>query len=257
VAASHIWSQAFSDCGDWAVTASIYAVVIFMAALVAGRTLNRQASQIGQAQRERDAAEVESVRAAAARVERQRWFGPAVDSCVPLLRAIGDGSLDPAAEDVRRRCRQESGYLRGLVSASAAPAGVRDGVWSLLHGAHEHGLEITVRGDLSRLPAPPADLAAVLPDDLFTGLGRATTMEITGVAEDTTGSLMVNVSGAGAPLPVPPTGPVPPGMEVVIDDDVDGLWLEVSWQAPGAERPVALSSGATSTRTPVRSAASP
>lgn len=255
VVAGVIWSQAFAGCGDWAITASIYAVVIFMAALIAGRTLNRQAVDLGQAQRDRDAAEMDSVRAAAASIERQRWFGPAVESSVPLLRGIGDGSLNPASEDVRRQCRHESGYLRGLVSTSAAPAGVRDGVWYLMRRAHDAGMEITVRGDLARLTSPPSNLASVIPGALLVGEHPGATMEITGLRAEGYDTLMVNVSGAPHPLPVP-TQPAAAGIDVALDVDDDNVWMEIRWKADAAVPPAAASSGATSSHTPAQSVAS-
>ena len=153
--AATAWNDVFSGCPNVAVTASSVALAVFVASLIAGRALRRQADAVGRANQQRRDAEWYRTRAAAARAEQQQWFQPALDSCIPLLAAIGDGHADPGSGEVRQKCREESGYLRGLVSAAAAPAGVRDAVLALLTRAHDAGLDVQVRGDLSRLPAPP------------------------------------------------------------------------------------------------------
>lgn len=236
VLAGTVWGGVFSGCQGWAITASTYAVVIFMAALIAGRALNRNAARIGEAQRALDEAERGRVRAAAGRTERQQWFGPAVASCVPLLSAIGDGSADPSTEDVRQRCRTESGYLRGLVTAAQAPTGVRDGLREALQRAHAAGLDVVVRGDLGALPPPPQDVGPVLLRLIPTDLTGSAAIAVTGMGGPGTGSLTVHVPGVSSPDAPVDAEPLPEGVDVALDD-VDGLLLEVSWQAGSARLP--------------------
>ena len=236
--ASTLWNGVFSGCPNVAVTASSVALAVFVASLIAGRTLRRQADAVGRANQQRRDAEWDRARAAAARAEQQQWFQPALDSCIPLLAAIGNGEADPGSREVRQRCREESGYLRGLVSAAAAPAGVRDAVLTLMTRAHDAGLDVQVRGDLSRLPAPPPEVGEALRSHAPLTLENAESMVITGVGEQTRGALMAHVAGLSG-QPPQRRGAPSDGVEVISDED--GWWMEVSWTA-AAGQPVAASS---------------
>lgn len=256
--AGRVWDEAFVGCGGGnAITAASASLTIFVASLMAGRTLNRQASNIARAQQQRDDAEAQRVRAEALRSERQRWFSYALGSCVPLLESIGDGRADPADEQVRRRCQQESGLLRGLIAAAQAPAELRDGLREAMQKAHKTGLDIGVRGDFAALPTLPHDVndfvGASLPE-----LQAGQTLTVTAIAEGDAGSVMVLVtaSDGGGLAPVGTAHPQPPtGLEVVVDDS-DGFWMELSWTADGERAPAESLSPARSSRTRERSAAS-
>lgn len=236
LAAGPLWNQAFEGCGSGVLTAVGATLAILMASLFAGRTLTRQARQVASARQQRDTAEAERLRAIASRDERQQWFSPALDSCVPLLEGIGRGELDPSSNAVRRRCREESGYLRGLVGVAQAPAGVREGLRELLQRAHDAGLDIAVRGELASLPPPSDDIGPVLLGHL-PDLHSADSLTVTALGEAGTGALMLLVPGArrvdshaGAD-----TGGSP-SVSVVVDD-TDEFWMELTWTEESARVP--------------------
>lgn len=236
--AARVWAELFSGCPSVAITASSVALAVFVASLVAGRALTRQADAVGRANQQRREAEWDRMRAAAARTEHQQWFQPALDSCIPLLAAIGDGSADPGSTEVRQRCREESGYLRGLVSAAAAPPGVREAVLALLTRSHDAGLDVQVRGDLTQLPPPAPAVVETLRSHAPLTFQNAESMVITGVGGPEHGSLMVHVPGLSAQPPDRRGAPTD-GIEVISDED--GWWMEVNWPA-AADQPVAVSS---------------
>jgi hypothetical protein len=233
--AGSIWGSAFTGCGGWAVSASVYAVAVLTASLIAGRTLNRQAHELWRATREQDEAEEARVRAAMMRTEQQTWLAPAVAACVPLLTAIGDGTLDPTDADVRRRARMQSGYLRGLIAVAAAPVGVREVLRDVVQRGHAHGLDVGVRGNVGALPAPPADLRATLSRFIPSDLSRADRLTITCTPTARGGEVIVTVPGAAVPASPRADGTADDGggdQVVVGVEDVGGLWVEISW--PGA-----------------------
>jgi hypothetical protein len=192
------------------------------------------------------------VRAETTADAQRRWFAPAVQACAPLLFELGESEADPADPVVQRRCRDEAGYLRGLVTMARAPEGVRDEVSALLHRARAHQAAIVVRGDPSLLPRPPRSIAAaldVLPDD-FAG---ATSLQVTAVTAEGGGIVMLHLPGGRlTDAPLPPDE----GWSLQVDDD-DGPWVEVSWQGDAAWPPEVSSPRASPIRTPARSAASP
>jgi signal transduction histidine kinase len=244
-------AQVYRGCDSWVINALLFAVAIFVSSVLAGRTLRRQAATVAQAHRARVEAEDARVRAETTADAQRRWFAPAVAACTPLLSALGSGEADPADAAVQQRCRDESGYLRGLVTVARAPDGVRDEMSALLHRAHAHHTPIVVRGDLGQLPRPPHSIAPALralPDDL----DGATALQVTAVTAEGGGILMLHVPG-GHLAPTPP--PQPYGWSLQADD-ADGPWLEISWQADEAWPPEASSPPATPSRTPARSAAS-
>jgi signal transduction histidine kinase len=236
IIAGTIWGSVFSGCQTWAITGSTYAVAILGASLFAGRTLNLQAARMAQGSRQRDEAMEASLRAAALRVEQQQWLAPAVASCVPLLSAIGTGTADPESAAVRRRCQAESGYLRGLVTVAAAPEGVRDGLRELVQRARAAGVDVVVRGELRALPAPGGDLSPLLRDVVPADLTGATTMAITGIGTEEAGSVTVHLPGLAAGASAGRVGRVADAAVDVVEDGIDGWWMEISW-AVGARGP--------------------
>lgn len=239
--AGTVWSQAFAGCGAGVITAASATLAILTASLFAGRTLTRQSRQVAAGQQQRDVAESEQLRADALRDERQQWFAPAVDSCVPLLEGIGRGELDPTCDAVQQRCRQQSGYLRGLVSAAQAPPGIREGLRTVLENAHRAGLDIVVRGEFGQLPPPPEPLDRALVEHLPL-LGSAGSLTITGIGGDRCGSLLLLAPGAtgGAGS----TGRVSTDLgrsASVVIDDIDGFWMDLSWTGDEAAVPAASS----------------
>lgn len=233
VVAGQAWGSVFDRCETWAETAATLAVVVFLAGLIAGRTLNMQAKAMSQSTASLNAARDETLRVSAVQAQRRYWFQSALDSCVPLLAAIGDGRLDPRDESVRQQCRAASGYLRGLLAAASAPDGVREVVLDLVGRGHESGLTIETRGDFARLPPPDEQVAATLRRLVPDELGPAQTIVMTAIGGPANATLIVHIpglrTGDGGKAPDDPSD-----AEVVLVEDDDGWWLAVSWPAAAA-----------------------
>lgn len=233
VLAGQAWGGVFDGCQTWSLTASLLAIAVFLASLVAGRTLNRQADAMGRATATLKAEHDETMRVAAVRAQRRQWFQPALDSCVPLLAAIGDGTANPCDAEVRRRCQAESGYLRGLLAAAAAPDGVRDAVLDLVRRGHRAGLTIETRGDFASLPPADETVAASLASTLPRDLAGADTMVVTALGGPANATLIVHMPRLNDHEPLAAGGE--PGDDAVLVVDDDGWWLAVSWSAAGGE----------------------
>jgi signal transduction histidine kinase len=239
--AGTVWNQAFTGCGAGVITSASATLAILTASLFAGRILTRQSAQVASAQQQRDVAEGEHLRADALRDERRQWFAPAVDCCVPLLEGIGRGELDPTSDAVQQRCRKQSGYLRGLVSAAQAPPGIREGLRTVLESAHRAGLDIVVRGEFGQLPPPPEPFDRVLQEHL-PPLGSADSLTITGIGGDGSGSLLLLAPGATAGADSTRRLSTELGRSAsVVIDDIDGFWMDLSWTGDAAAVPAASS----------------
>lgn len=237
--AGQAWGGVFASCASWLETASTLAVVVFVASLIAGRTLNQQARAMNEATAHLNTARDETVRVAAMQAQRRYWFQSALDSCVPLLEAIGDGALDPREESVRRSARAASGYLRGLLAAASAPDGVREVVLDLVRRGHQAGVTIETRGDFSRLPPPPSEVVSTLRDAMPAAFGSARSMVVTAVGGPGHATLIVHIPGRhGLDARGPDERSSSADVVLVVDDD--GWWLAVSWQA-GVAAPLAAS----------------
>lgn len=238
VVAGQTWGAVFDRCETWAETASTLAVVVFGASLIAGKTLNKQAQAMNEATATLNAARDETVRVATMHAQRRHWFQSALDACVPLLAAIGDGRLDPRDESVQRRCQSAAGYLRGLLAAASAPDGVREALLDVVRRGHLAGVTIDTRGDFSRLPPAAPDVAATLAESLPTTFGSAGTMVITASGDADDATLIVHVPGlVGVDYLEPPENRPPTDVVLVVDDD--GWWQAVSWSAAKAAPVVA------------------
>ena len=103
-------------------------------------------------------------RAAASAVKQERDSRLAVleREALPLLRAIADGTLDPADEDVREQCAQHAAVLRRALSGSATGGGLMSGLERALGAASARGLPVTVQSIGDPGTSPPAVARAVL-----------------------------------------------------------------------------------------------
>ena len=101
----------------------------------------------------------ESAAAAAIAQERQSRLAVLEREALPLLRAIADGTLDPAAADVRDSCARHAAALRHSLTARPPGAGgLAAGLEPTLRAARERGLLVDVQliGDPG---TPPPRLA--------------------------------------------------------------------------------------------------
>jgi hypothetical protein len=91
-------------------------------------------------------------RAAAAAVKRERQARLAVleAEALPLLRAIADGTLDPADEDVRDQCARHAAVLRRALTDGTPDGALMAGLEPTLRAAEDRGLTVKVQliGDL-------------------------------------------------------------------------------------------------------------
>ena len=231
--AGSVWDGAYAGCSGWATSAALYAVAVLSASLIAVRTLNRQASQLVRALRDRDDAEESRARAAALRAEQKEWLYPALAHCVPLLAALGDGRLDPDSDQARGRCRVESAHLRSLVTVAAAPAGIREALRDVVLLGHRRGFDVVVRGVVDEMPPAPPDLADALTPLVPDADGSGHELALLVTPHDARGSIIISaptlVSSGSAP-----TAPTAPMMDITLDD-VGGWWAQVSWPASMSE----------------------
>lgn len=91
-------------------------------------------------------------RAAAAAIRREREGRLAVleAEALPLLRAIANGTLDPADEDVREQCARHAAVLRRALTDGVPDGALLAGLEPALRAAADRGLTVKVQliGDL-------------------------------------------------------------------------------------------------------------
>jgi hypothetical protein len=135
---------------------------IMAAALIALATLWPALDEhIGTATRRaslRSRAAAERAAAAAVKQERDSRLTVLEQEALPLLRAIADGTLDPADAGVREQCGQHATVLRRALTASAQGGELTAGLERTLRAAAGRGLPVTIQviGD----PGTPAPAVA-------------------------------------------------------------------------------------------------
>ncbi len=143
------------------VNALVVLLVIFAALQPTVRTHARLAAQ-RVALASRSAAE--RAAGAAVREDRRERLALLEVGALPLLRGIADGTLDPAAPEVREQCaRHAAAMRRALVDQSPTGAGLLAGLGPALTSAREHGVpvEVQVVGDPG---APAPEVACAVRD---------------------------------------------------------------------------------------------
>lgn len=157
-----------------------YTLMVILVIFAALRPTMRQHARIA-ARRAALASRLATERAAATAVHEDRRGRLALleVEALPLLRGIADGTLDPAASEVRERCARHAAALRrALVDRAPRAAGVLAEMAPVLDAARARGLpvEVQVVGDPGQ-PAPEVAAAAraavggvlaVLPPQLVT-----------------------------------------------------------------------------------------
>jgi len=184
-------------------------------------------------------------RAAAAAIgqERQSRLAVLEREALPLLRGIADGTLDPAASDVRDRCARHAAVLRHSLAEGAPGVGdLAGGLKPAFQAARERGLLVTVQlvGDPG--PAPPGLAAAVLAtvDAVLRSLPpQQVTLTVLAVGDDVELYLAFDVPPPSGPdptqLPQPSDLPAAAGWRATVNAaDSGGGYLEVSWRKDGA-----------------------
>lgn len=192
----------------------------------------RQASLASRSAAERAAAD-------AIRRERQARLAVLEAEALPLLRAIADGTLDPADEDVRNQCARHAAVLRRALTDGAPDNELMAGLEPVLRAAADRGLMVKVQliGDLG---GPHPSVARALQATVGAVLGalppHQAVLSVLAAGEDI--ELYVIFS---APLLVVPdltlVGPdvlAGAGWRALLSATEDGGgFLEVSWRKEG------------------------
>ncbi|HWL45502.1 MAG TPA: ATP-binding protein [Ilumatobacter sp.] len=90
-------------------------------------------------------------------VTRNRWNAAGLHESLQLLREIADGSADPTALDVRRRCREQERYLRQLISVASDGALMSWWFALALVEARARSVQLSLRA--TELPSLDPDMA--------------------------------------------------------------------------------------------------
>ncbi|MDQ2587920.1 hypothetical protein CKY47_28815 [Saccharothrix yanglingensis] len=221
---------AAADLADMAVTfvsvAGFQLGVALSARLV--RTIAEDASRTSWAE---ERLRVGEEAAAAAARNHERRYADLRHTTVPLLAGLADGTLDPRAESVRRRCAVEAARMRRLLNAGRSD-GATDRVvhelGAIIDVAERHGasVHLSVRGTPGEVPEPVRrELLAPIAEALVTARSeaRVTVLHVPG-------GVRVSVRCAVPDLPVTPPGR---GEVSVVESVADGqIWLEASWRSP-------------------------
>jgi hypothetical protein len=185
----------------------------------------------------------ESAAAAAIGQERQSRLAVLEKEALPLLRGIADGTLDPAAGDVRDRCARHAAVLRHALTRGASDAGdLASGLETALESARERGLLVTVQlvGDPG--PAPPALARAILAtvDATLRALPpQQVTLTVLAVGDDVELYLAFDAPSPGGPdlTQVAQQHHLPAASQwraCVNAAEDGGGYLEISWRKDGA-----------------------
>ncbi|MFI7673505.1 hypothetical protein [Actinophytocola sp. NPDC049390] len=191
------------------------------------RSIARRASRAALAEERQ---RIRDEEAAAAARNHERRYADLRPTTIPLLAGLADGSLDPRADDVRRRCAVEAARMRRLLSEGHGE-GVTDRLahelGAIVDIAERHGasVHLTVRGTPGDVPEHVRrDLLAPISEALVTARSPARVTVLH--APD---QVRVSARCAAPELPITP----PEQGEVSLVESVaDGqVWLETSWRS--------------------------
>ncbi|MCK9929201.1 ATP-binding protein [Frankia sp. Mgl5] len=155
---------------------------------------------------------------------------------LPLLAAIGDGRLDPAADEVRARCASSAAELRRAMTSPVAGSDLLEGLEPALRAAERRGVAVRmqVAGTFDAVPGTARDeVVAALSAVLATVTPAATAVTVTLTGTDDTGEAFVTADDPAVAEAGPPVTPAPSAWTQVIDDSGDGqLCVEIRWCPP-------------------------
>jgi hypothetical protein len=136
-----------------------YIIATILIAFAAFRpTLNLQAGLAARQASLASMAAAERAAADAIRLERHSRLAVLEKEALPLLRGIANGTLDPAAADVRAQCARHAAVLRRALTEDAPGGELVAGLGQALHAAAARDLPVTVQviGDPGTPPPPVA-----------------------------------------------------------------------------------------------------
>lgn len=182
--------------------------------------------------------EAERAAAAAVQEDRRNRLALLEIEALPLLRAIADGTLNPAAGDVRERCAQYAAQLRhSLTDRVPSAGGLTAALDPALTAARERGLlvDVQVIGDTG-VPAP--EVVHAVRTVVEAVLGELTPQQVmlTMLAAGDSVELYVTFGGLTGNIPdMARFGRDVPAAArwhaaVTADDAGKAAWLEISWR---------------------------
>ncbi len=120
------------------------------------RKLAAIAARAHREQRETFTAGLQLATVGAAAESRRRWRDAGLEHSVSLLRAIGEGRVDPCDPAIQNRCAEEEAYLRQLSLLS--PELIHMGTWfaRALNASRLKGVRLTVRSGAADAKADDA-----------------------------------------------------------------------------------------------------
>ncbi|MGE5290473.1 MAG: hypothetical protein ACM3ML_25450 [Micromonosporaceae bacterium] len=141
----------WQELGLSRLSVTAYTLCVILMAFAAIRPMFRAGARVA-ARRAELASRSAAERAAASAIgeDRRRRLAVLELQALPLLRAIADGSLDPAAPAVKEQCAQSAAMLRrALADTAGAPGELLTALEPILRAAGERGVpvETQVVGD--------------------------------------------------------------------------------------------------------------
>jgi hypothetical protein len=220
------------------LTATAYSLVVILVVFSALRpTAAAYASIAGRRAALLSRGAAEHAAAAAVQQDRRDRLALLEAESLPLLRAVADGSLDPADPGVRERCARHAAALRrALAGRAPQAAGLLAELQPALSAAQARGLplEIQVLGDPGQPGREVADATLAAVDGMFQALPpHPVTLTVLASEEDVELYVAFAHPPRGTPEVSGLTGSVPAaaGWRAAVDVDETGAGcLEVRWR---------------------------
>jgi hypothetical protein len=193
----------------------------------------RQASLASRSAAERAAA-------AAIRQERRSRLAVLEEEALPLLRAIADGTLDPADPGVREQCARHAAVLRDALTDAAPGSALVAGLEQALRAARNRGLPVTVQliGDPGTPPPPVARAVLATVDAVLSALPpHQAVLTVLAAGDDVELYLTFDAPLPAAPDLTPFGRGVPAAARwraFLAATETGGGFLEVTWRKDGA-----------------------
>ncbi|OLF12063.1 hypothetical protein BLA60_08545 [Actinophytocola xinjiangensis] len=213
------------------VTSLVSATVIvlgyqFAVGLIAA-VLRRLASSSARAARAEEQVRTEEAVAEQLHRDRVERYAGLADTTVPLLRGLASGTLDPGAEDTRRRCAVEAAKMRRLLAEDAtAPDPLLHELRACIELAERNGVSVSF-AEAGVRPVIPREVRRVLTEPAIAALATARgRVRLTVAGADGTVTVSVIADCPPQAVPVPNTDQIATSTML----DGDRLWIQATWQ---------------------------
>jgi hypothetical protein len=196
---------------------------------LAAGLIRRIAARAGEAAEAQELASTAETIAARIHHDHRERYDTLLGTTVPLLRGLADGSLDPADEDVTRRCATEAARMRRLFAeGDDVPDRLIHELAAVIDAAERNGVsvQLAVRGEPGASAELPKAVRRELIDPVAAVLassGSAVRVTVVRTPE------RVRVSALGD-APAVPEAPEPMQVRVYRLGTASGMWVEAVWQ---------------------------